>query len=136
MKEIANKLVAQEEEISREKGAFNLFALFLRAEALDRWDLLVAAPWVTEDREAALKFIAERLQKTLTKEEILKLSRIVTIDEKDSALEALYKVMQIEHSMMELQESDFFGLRIKHAYVITSKRPEQPAPSPPGLAGH
>jgi hypothetical protein len=37
-------------------------------------------------------------------------------------LDALHKAMQTEHGMTEIQDSNFFGLQIKHAYLITSKR--------------
>jgi len=46
MKELVEKPRKLEAEIAAEKGPFLLFALFLRQDAADRWDLVVAAPWI------------------------------------------------------------------------------------------
>jgi hypothetical protein len=46
MKEFIDKYIELERSISYEKGDFSLFALFLREDAADIWDLVVAAPWI------------------------------------------------------------------------------------------
>src|SRR5208283_5659406 len=61
MKEIVQKLVEAEREMAEEKGPFLIFALFLREDAPDRWDVIVAAPWVTADKAGALQYIANKL---------------------------------------------------------------------------
>ena len=122
MKEIAEKLKHQEELMAQEKGPFDLFALFLREEAPDKWDLVVAADWIERDKQTALKYIAIIVQKALSKEELLKLSRIAIIDESNPALEAFQRAVNVEHGITEIKESNFFGLQIKHVYLITSRR--------------
>jgi hypothetical protein len=129
MIELLEKLKEQEVVMANEKGPFELFALFLREDAPGKWDLVVAAEWIDKNKEASLKYIAGIVQKTLSKEELLKLSRIVLIDEENPALEALNVAMRVEHSIAEIQDSDFFGMQIKHAYLITSRRRENPAPN-------
>jgi hypothetical protein len=122
MKELIGKLVQEEIRMSREKGTFHLFALFLREDAPDKWDLVVAAPWIDKNKESALKYIAKSIQNSLKKDELLKISRIVMIDEGNPALSALQRAVHTEHSFTQIQDSNFFGLQIKHAFVITSKR--------------
>ena len=122
MKEIAEKLVQVEQKITQEKGSFNLFALFLREDAPDVWDLVVAAPWISKNKEKSIKYIAEKIKKALKPQEIIKLSRIVVIEQDSPALKALQRAIHIEHGMTEVQNSVFFGLPIKHAYIITSVR--------------
>jgi len=46
MKQILDKFVSLERDIASEKGEFSLFALFLREDAEDNWDLLASAPWL------------------------------------------------------------------------------------------
>ena len=123
MKEVAEKLKAKEQSMAEEKGPFALFALFLREDAPDKWDLVVAAEWINENKEIALKYIAKNIQDTLSQDELLSLSRIVIIDESNPALKAFHRAMQVEHTMAEIRDSNFFGLQIKHAYLITSKGP-------------
>lgn len=122
MKEIVEKLKLQEELMAKEKGPFVLFALFLREDAPDKWDLLVSGEWIEKDKHGAIKYIANILQKKLSKEELLKLSRIVIIDKNNPALEAFNRAIKVEHISAEVQNSNFFGLRIKHAYIITSNK--------------
>ena len=43
VEQMVEKLASVEREVSSEKGDFRLFALFLREDAQDRWDLLVSA---------------------------------------------------------------------------------------------
>jgi len=54
------------------------------------------------------------------------LSRIVVIDPARGR-QALNRAIQIEHGRVEVRDSSFFGLTVKHAYIITSQRPQAPA---------
>ena len=122
MKELVKKLVKVETALSKEKGELELFALFLREDAPNKWDLLVASPWAEKNKSDALRVLSGRLQKALTKNDLMKLSRIVIIDQSNPALSAFQKAIHVEHSDAEIRDSNFFGLQIRHAHVITSKR--------------
>jgi hypothetical protein len=122
MKEIVDKLVKVEQEMAAERGAFLLFALFLREDAPDVWDLVVASSWIAADRAGSLRYISEKIGSVLDPKELLKLSRIVLIELDNPALSALQQAVHVEHGTAEVKDSDFFGLRIKHAYLITSRR--------------
>jgi len=122
MKQLVQKLVAMEREISEERGTFALFALFLREDALDKWDLVASAPWLEEDKKKSLAYLSDRLRSHLTDEELLSFSRIVLIDQDNPFLEAVQRAVSSEHRDVEVKDSNFFGLEISHAYIITSKR--------------
>ena len=122
MKQLVEKLVPLEREISADKGEFALFALFLREDAQDRWDLVVSASWIEADKKKALDYLVNQLQPRLKPQELLSISRIVLIDEDNPALEAIHKAIRAEHGTTEVRNSNFFGLQIEHAYIITSKR--------------
>lgn len=122
MKQIVEKLQKEEMIMAEEKGAFDLFALFLREDAPDKWDLLIAAEWIDRDKGGAIKYVAGKVQQILSKEELLSLSRIVIIEENNPALEALNTAFHVEHSSAEIKNSNLFGLQINHAYLITSRR--------------
>ena len=122
MEAIAKKLRQQELLMADEKGPFDLFALFLREDAPGKWDLIVAAEWIEKNKEASFKYVAGIVQKALSKEELLKLSRIVIIAKGNPALAAYNKMVGIKHGLVEVTDSNLFGLQIKHAYVITSQR--------------
>lgn len=122
MKEIVNKLMAIEKETSSVKGEYDLFALFLREDSSNKWDILVSANWINNNKEEALKYLAQKIQSSLTQNELLQISRIVIIEETNPALPALQQVASIEHGAAEIKDSNFFGLPIKHAFLITSRR--------------
>lgn len=122
MKEIIEKFITIEKELSEEQGDFSLFALFLREDAADKWDLLVSADWIMYDKSASLKIISNKVQKHLGKKELINLSKIVLIKENNPALEALHNAVEVEHGKAEIQDRTLFGLQIKHAILITSRK--------------
>lgn len=122
MKDIATKLIDTEKKMSEKKGAFNLFALFMREDAENKWDLLVSSKWISKNKPESLKYIASNVQKALTQKELVKISRIVIIDDDNSALDAIHQALVTEHSIAEIRDSIFFGLSIQHAYIITSQK--------------
>jgi hypothetical protein len=122
MKEITEKLVRAEQEMAAEKGAFLLFAVFLREDAPDVWDLVVASSWIARDKSDSLRYISDKVRSVLDASELVKLSRIVLIEPDSPALAAFQQAIHVEHGIAEIKDSDFSGLRIKHAYLITSRR--------------
>lgn len=123
MKELVNKFGELEMELSIKKGAFTFFALFLREEAGDKWDLVVAAPWIEANRKEALFYIANQIQAKFKPDELTSLSRVVLIYQNNPALDSINRAIRIEHGVTDVQNSDFFGLQIKHAYIVTSQKP-------------
>ncbi len=128
MKQMIEKLAALEQHIATEKGEFSLFALLLREDAEDKWDLLVAAPWLETDKKEGLAYLVDKLRPQLTAQELLSLSRIVLLEKGNPVLEALHRMIQVQHGMGEVRDGIVFGVPIKHAYLITS------APENPGMA--
>ena len=121
MKEQAEKLKFIEQELSDSEGPFELFALFLREDAADKWDIIVSADWARENKRATIHLITEKITSRFNKQEMLMFSRLIVLDKDDASLKALHNAVQVEHGLSEISDSHFFGLAIKHAYVITSK---------------
>jgi hypothetical protein len=127
MKALAEKLRGLEEALSEEKGPFNLFALFLREDAPDVWDLVVAAEWIEEDQSRALAELSKRVRAYLRPDEITRISRIVIVERTNPALKAIVSAKAIASDLLnrqgatEVANSTFFGLSIKHAFIITAQ---------------
>lgn len=121
MKEIVKKLRKIESDLSTAKGPFDLFGLFLREDAPDVWDLLVAGSWIEQNKADALREISTTLQQQLTPSELTKLSRVVIIDDTNPALHAIAAALGVEHGTASVKDSNFFGLAIKEAFIITSR---------------
>jgi len=125
--ELTEKFAELESRIAEEKGPFALFALFMREDAPDRWDLIVSAPWAGEDKRSVVDYFVGQIKSRLGEQGLTSLSRIVVIDPQDAAVQALNRTIQIEHGRVEVRDSTFFGLTVKQAYIITSQRPQAPA---------
>ena len=122
MNQFLQKFVTLEREISREKGAFLLFALFLREDSQDKWDLVVSAKWINENMKNSLSYLSDRIRSSLTEDELLSFSRIVLVEKSHHVLDAITRAVSTKHNIAEFKDSDFFGLNIKHAFIITSSK--------------
>jgi hypothetical protein len=119
MKALAEKLRGLEQVVADEKGPFDLFALFLREDAPDVWDLVVAAEWIEEDQSQALAELSKRVRAYLRPDEITRISRVVIVERANPAVKAIASAVSVTHGVAEVANSNFFGLAIKHAFIIT-----------------
>lgn len=126
-RELSDKFRSLESRIAEEKGDFVLFALFMPEDAADRWDLIVSAPWLDTDKRRAVDYLVEQIKSQLGAEALINLSSIVVADPRDAAVQALNHSIETEHGQTEVTDSSFFGVPVKHAYIITSKAPSAPA---------
>ena len=126
MKEFAEKLRNLEKEIAAEKGRFLLFALFLREDSADFWDVLASAPWLEADKSAGLRYLASKIQAAGTVMELAKVSRIVIIGRDQPLLGAIQSGLCVEHGLAEVSDCNFNGMRIERAFIITSRREVSP----------
>jgi hypothetical protein len=117
MKAIADKLRGLERKLSDEKGPFDLFALFLREDAPDVWDLVVAANWIDEAPSRAVAEISKRVRGVLGPTSITRLSRVVHVAMDNPAIGAISSAVSVEHGIAEVRSSNFFGMQIKHAFA-------------------
>lgn len=115
-------------EFAERTGNFNLFGLFLREEAPDKWDLVVSSPWLEQGKLKALGESVEKLSSEVGQDQVLSLSRIVTLNADDPSLDAVTRAVNVDDGVVEINDSDLFGLKIKHAYILRAKRP-RPAPT-------
>jgi len=132
MNPLLEKLGVMEREVAAEKGAFRFFALFLREESPGKWDLLVSAPWLEANRADGISYLAKQLRARLDIQELLTISRLAFIGEHTPGLQPILQAVHIQHGCVEMGSSNYFGLDIKHAYVITADK-EQVADYPADL---
>jgi hypothetical protein len=127
MKIDIDKLQELMRRVSAEKGEFTLFGLFMRAEAPDKWDLVLSSPWLERGKMKALAEFVEKLAATIGQDQLPSISRVVTLNASDPALDAVLRAVAAEDGNVEIRDSDLFGLRIAHAHVLRAKRPQPPA---------
>ncbi len=115
------------EDIASKRGAFTLFALLLRDDALDEWDLVVSVPWLEEKGLKALKKFAKGLSAAIGEEGVLSLAQIVTLNADEPAVDTILELGG-SGGTVELRDFDVVGLKIKRGYILQAER-LQPEPS-------
>lgn len=122
IKRLINKLESIEKETANKKGDFSLFGLFLREDAENRWDLVVAAPWLNSDSMEDLNYIVSKLKSYLKNSELLSISRIVILDLNDPIVQIITNNWGVERGgSLELNHPQLFSLPFKYAFIIISK---------------
>jgi hypothetical protein len=122
IKHLLDKLESLEKKTADEKGEFSLFGLFLREDAENRWDLVVAAPWLNSDSLEDLNYLASRLKTCLQDNELLSISRIVILDLNDPITQIINNNWRVVRGgSLELNHPQVFNLPFKYAYIIISQ---------------
>ena len=116
MKTFVSKLGHMAKVVSIQRGKFTLFAIVLPDDTF-AWDLLVAAEWINRDKKEALQYLVERVQHTLTKEEILSLSGIVLLD--NDEFEGVVSSMESDTGWEE-NDTDFLGRHIQKGFIFAA----------------
>lgn len=121
MDRLPEKIRRVEEDISREKGSLNLFALFEREDVWDLWDVVISAPWARRDLET-YGYLSDILKRHLTTEELMRVARTVVLPASEEPVLSINEVYDVEHGEVEMSRPARFGLPVKFGYIITSRR--------------
>ena len=123
MKEIIEKLKKILIELDNEKGPVLFYALFLREDSPNKWDLIVSSDWLESINIDSYRIVTNKIQNGFSQNELLQISRVVVLDENDPMmifLRSSFNVIgdaSMEFSNCELS-SEFFKFPIKHAYIL------------------
>jgi len=105
MKIDIKKLKLIEESASKVKGDFWFFALLLPEESPNKWDLLVSADWIDNNKSSAIMYIADKVVDSFSSDEMLNLSKVVPIATKNPELIELAKEYRVEHDTKEIRHT-------------------------------
>ncbi|MCF2491957.1 hypothetical protein [Dyadobacter chenhuakuii] len=119
MREIVKKFIQIEEETAREMGAYTFFALLLRENSANRWDIVVASKWINEDKSAARSYLAKKVQDALDVTEIVKISHIAILDNDLFEVPEFLEDVNLQHGSTRFKDEEFSGQQIERGYVIT-----------------
>src|SRR5689334_2531491 len=95
--DVAAAFVRLESHLAARKGDFSFFALFLREEVPNRWDLIASAFWLGSDRTAAVQLLVDEIKSFLGTPYLIALSRIIIVDPNDPQLKAIGRSISTEH---------------------------------------
>ena len=122
--DLATELLSVEETLSRHWGGFVLFALLMREDSPDKWDLVVSAAWAGRyDRREIIERIANALRTRAPRIDLAAISRIVILDPSDPFVKTVTRNVKVEHGRFECQLCWFNGFFIRHGLIVTSVKP-------------
>jgi hypothetical protein len=124
MKQLIEKLKSLVEEIATKRGRLSLFGLFLREDAGNKWDLVVAAPWINANSFEDIEYIANKLKSYLDDSQLISISRIVLLDLDDQIVKSINQYCNVPHGgLLELNDFSLFNIAVpfKYAYIIISQ---------------
>lgn len=130
MKEILDNLKSVVLSLERECGPFLLVALFLREDSLNKWDIVVSAPWLNSSAKKSYEIIVSKVQEVLSPVELVQLSRVVILDNTDPVVSFLQEACPLTNGGFKESPRDFsvepfsakFGFVINKAYVIRCQK--------------
>ncbi|WP_417871978.1 hypothetical protein [Winogradskyella sp.] len=127
MREYIEKIKEVEISLSKELGEFNLFGLLEREDIIDKWDILVSLTLSKDknhnkQKNSIIKKLHEELIKNLPNSIFFKFSRIVFLEPSNPFVLNINMLANVQHGDIEIKDSTINNLRIKHAYIISSKR--------------
>jgi len=118
---LVDKFITVEKTISDEKSSFTLFALFLREEAEDKWDLVLSANWFEDDKKKTLDYIVKQIKNELEPQDMVEISRIILLEPSHPLVQTVNSVIRTEHGKAEFVDCRFSNIFVKHAFIITSR---------------
>ena len=121
MNEFQEPLQQVEARLARENGPFTFFALLLRDDAPDRWDLVAAASWMGENRMATIRIVYDAVYAIFPKELVIRLSRVAPLDPHDPRLQAFARHYPVQHGWREIRNEVFLGQRIVEGFIVTAQ---------------
>jgi hypothetical protein len=116
-----DRLRKLESELSQERGPFDLFGLFLREGAPNRWDVVIAASWFGDDEWSVLRFLVDKIKKAVGINGLMMISRVVPLPSRSPFLSAARRAVRIEHGLEEIRDREFGNIEISRGYVITCR---------------
>ena len=130
MNEILDKLKSVVQALEKEHKPILLFALFLREDSLEKWDIVVSASWLSSSEKNAYQIVISKIQAVLSSSELVQFSRVVILDHTDPVVPFLQEVCPLTNGGFKESPKDFsvepfsekFGFIIKKAYILRCQK--------------
>ena len=126
MIEKIEKLKEVVKNLEIEHGPLLICALFLRDDAMGKWDIVIAASWLNSSEMRSYEILSQELKKFLSDSDLVYFSRIVILDRDDPIISYLLDLETIKNGgYKELSSdalSDKFKFLIKKAYLLRSQK--------------
>lgn len=130
MKELLDKLKIVVQSLEEKYGTMSFFALFLRENSFQKWDILVSASWLSSSENKSYERVISEIQSALGSDGLLQFARVVILDSVDPAVSFLQEVCPLTNGGFKEAPKDFsleslsskFGFVIERAYLLRCQK--------------
>ncbi len=117
--ELARKIKNAIKRAATERGGVDFAALVLRENSPNRWDVVLAAPWLARKDRATLDLFSKELRRSLKMPEFIQISRIVLLDHIDPSREPVPAIVPVADDLGRAAgPGRFLGVEAKDAYFL------------------
>jgi hypothetical protein len=114
-------------EMVAERGPVKLFALVLREDAMDRWDLLISAPWADAASREAYDYVASKLKAILDPAEMLSISHFAFPDADSEWMQVLTHSFPADGAgLIHVRQLNVGATTLRDVYLFAAPATAQP----------
>ncbi len=116
IKKLIQKVKAEQDDIT-------LFMLWRDAPELDKWSIVISAPWIDKiGQKAALDYWITLLRKTLSNEELSTVSRVGFLKSNDRFVQSITSALNISGGAATFSQSHVGNYYINEAIIFEAKK--------------
>ena len=117
--QLARKIKGAIERAAAKRGGVDFAAVVLRENSPNRWDIVLAAPWLERKERAALDLFFDELQRSLKMPEFIQISRIVLLDRIDPSRDPIPPSVPVGTDIGRATgPGRFLGVEARDAYFL------------------
>lgn len=120
--ELLKRFPAVVEDIRQERGECTLFGIFHRLGGWNRWDVVVAAPWVKEGRAKAIDYLVPKIRARLRRKDMMLLLAVSPFPDTEPSVRELRQTVEFRGAPVEVRNFTFAGVEIERAYIFALKK--------------
>jgi hypothetical protein len=121
-------------DLAAERGEFTLFALLMRANGLDMWDLVVSAPWLEGGKLKATSEFVRLLTQSIGKKSLPQFARVVVLSGIVVPVKYILEIIPLEDCEILIQSFNLQGMQIEKAIIFRAMKAKPRSsrqPTPP-----
>jgi hypothetical protein len=117
---VADKIRSAVGRVAAERGELHFAALVQReGTPPDMWDLVLVAPWVTNNKREVLERLFSELRRSLSRSDFLEIARIVLLDRIDPSREPIPRGLPITSDLARATgPGRFLGVEARDVYYL------------------
>jgi len=122
MKQYITIIKQIERELTLKYGRLNLFGLFEREDLKNKWDVIISVNIPLDTKNVFLNEVITKFRMKLKPSAIIQISRFIYLEPNHEFVLNINGATQIENSDVEISNSTFSNVHIRHAIVLSSFR--------------